>query len=644
MKNSITFRTFALFVILFPALSVLEAQDMLVKYTFNGGSLAPDYVANGVVAGSLGQHGTTVTYSTATKESRECLIVNNTQTSIGAANCLYLPLGPESGKKLRIVRTVITHRKATANTTTNNIRSYLYSVLGTGNTNNLIYSGTGGFSILNNVNWLIDQIFEASTGGGIVAPIDIDATHYASLSVNKTTTGTSPAEWWIDEIAFYGYVFMEGDVISPDKVDFGDTNTMHVASNSNFDLQGFNIADDMTLTLEGADAGLFSLSHYAFTASEVNAGVTVTVNYTPISNNAPDARIRISYGSTVKNIPLLGTVPLIFETFDTKDMTGLVNTSPLTNLSDYTVLPGWTSENVTEWHKSSSYNFAPALLSKVDTVASYTTPEIDLSKPFKVSMLGKRIQNDNNGESYVMVNQDTIYYVDNPNNSLRLNTIDGYIATANSRVTFSGKGVENNRIAFDNINISYTTSPTVSLPLSATKSFGVVAPGSHTTIDIPVKGYYLTSDLTVSTPSNGVFELLSGTTITKAAVEDEDGAIIQLKFSPPTNQVYSAYIQLTGGGLLQNGIPATRTIYLTGEGGISTNVDVQRLQPQMGVNNQTLWVVTSGKATVEVYGITGSLLMQKDFTNSIQVNIGQGVYVVRVREQEDVFVRKIIVR
>jgi hypothetical protein len=542
MKKSITFRTFTLFVLLFSALPALVAQDMLVKYTFDGGSLAPEFVAEGVVAGSLGQHGTLVTYATGTVSTRDYLSVQNATTTIGPANVLYLPIGPESGKILRIVSTVITHRKAADNTTTQNIRSFLYPELGEASSNNLIYVNYGGVPISSFTNWRTDT-YQASTGGGIASPVYIDATYYASLAVNKTSTGTAAADWWIDEIAFYGEVLLESDL------------------------------------------------------------------------------------------------PLLYEGFDTKATSAMKDKDPLTNLSDYTVLSGWTTENVTEWHKSGGRGFAPALLSTVDAVASFTTPEIDLSKPFKVEIRGKKISTTDNGESYVLVDQDTIYVVEHPDMTLRPHTIDGYIATANSKITFSGKGVANNNVVFDDIIVSNTSSPTVSLPLSATKSFGVVSSGSNATIDIPVKGYNLTGDLEISTPSNGVFELLSGTTITQAAVEDEDGAVIQVKFSPLAEELYSGYIQLTDGGL-----GAARTIYLTGEGGITTNIDINKSQAQLRVNGSTLTVTNPGEAILDVYSMTGSLLLSKNFSNHLQVNIPQGIYIVRVRETDSTSISKIIIQ
>lgn len=640
MKKTITLNAVIIFLmVLF--VEGLYAQDLLVKYTFNGGSLSPSYVADGVQAGDLGKYGTQVTYTTSTKETRECLVVNNNNTTIGTANCLYLPIGPQSGKKMRIVKTIITHRKATGNTTTNNIRSYLYAALGSASSNNLIYSGTGGYPLVSNNAWLVDQTFLSSTGGGVVAPIDIDATYYASLSVNRTSAGTSPSEWWIDEIAYYGYVFAEGDVIMPVNVDFGDYNTLNLTANSNFNLQGFNIADNLTLAIEGADAGLFSLNQYSYTASEINTGVTVTASYTPTTYDAPVAKIKVTYGTVEKYINLLGTVPVLFETFDTKDTTGLINGSPLSDISNYTVLAGWSMENVTKWHKSGTYAFTPALISNVDTIASISTPPLDLSKPFKVSMLGKRLNNNNNGESYLLVDTDTIFYYDNPNNSFRLITVDGYIAGENSNIHFEGKGVANNQVGFDNITINYTNSPALSLPYSSLQNFGNKLPGVSSTINIPVKAYNLSGDLSVSAPANSVFELLSGTTITKAAAET--GTNIQVKFTPSAYESYTDKITVNGGGLLLNGLSVDRTVYLSGVGSISTGTENLKTTCKIVVEGQVLKTSVIGGANLEVFSITGHMLIRKTFTDNTQLNLEQGAYLVKVRDSKGITIQKVLV-
>jgi hypothetical protein len=95
---------------------------------------------------------------------------------------------------------------------------------------------------------------------------------------------------------------------------------------------------------------------------------------------------------------------------------------------------------------------------------------------------------------------------------------------------------------------------------------------------------------------------------------------------------------------MTNGASGDRTIYLTGEGGISTHADANRSQPQIILNDQSLSIMTQGNATIELYDVTGNLRMQNNFSNTIQTIIRPGIYLIRVREQEDVFVRKIIVR
>lgn len=617
------------------------AQDPVIgKYEFTGGSTQPVFQADGVTFGDEFE-----VWNTTTNPAENVfdnvngyLIAKNSGTGVSPLRYGWLSITPDPGKTVQITKVEVLHKKGNANTS--RVRCYLYDEIKNTPTilSNLIYTGSGGFVIPSD--WTRNS-FAPSTSG----KISFDVKRYMSIGVTQTTQDlVNLAEWMVDELIFYGTVFTEGEVIVSSSLPFGDNNTLNTPVEKTLELKGYNTVGGVTLSIEGDDAAIFSLSNTSFTETEINAGVTVTVTYTPTTVDAHAASIKVSYAAADKYVSLSGAVPVLFETFDTQDMTGLNNNSPLVSLSDFTVDPGWLTENINLWHKSGSYGFAPALISNVDTVAKLTTPALDLSKPFQLTFLGKRINNENNGESFMLVDQDTIFKVDNPNNSFRAISVDGYIASSNSRISFSGKGVVNNQVAFDNIRISYTTSPTLSIPYSSKKNFGVVVPSGSTTIDIPLKAYNLTGDLTVSTPVSGVFELLSGTAITKTAAESESGTTIQVRFNPTGYESYTDKIVISGGGLMTNGASGDRTIYLMGEGGISTHADANRSQPQIILNDQSLSIMTQGNATIELYDVTGNLRMQKNFSNAIQTIIRPGIYVIRVREQEDVFVRKIIVR
>lgn len=618
---------------------MVYAQDPVIgKYEFTGGSKQPVFQAEGVTFGDEFNVWNTTSDSAVNVFDNEngYLIVKNCRTGVSQSRYGWFSITPDAGKTVQITKVEVLHKKG--NTNTNRVRSFLYDEIKDSPAIlcNLIYAGTGGFPIPDN--WTRDS-FTPSTSGKIA----FDVKRYMSFVATQTTfNATNLAEWMVDELIFYGTVFTEGEVIVASSLSFGDNNTLNVPVSKTLALKGYNTVGSVTLSIEGSAAAMYSLSQASFTEAEINAGVTVTVTYTPTTVDAHAANIKVSYAADNKYVALSGAVPLLFETFDTKDMSALEDNSPLVNLSDYTVDPGWVTENINLWHKSGSYGFAPALISKVDTVAKLTTPALDLSKPFQLTFLGKRISNENNGESFMLVDQDTIFMIDNPNNTFRAISVDGYIATSSSSISFLGKGVVDNRVAFDNIRISYTTSPTLNIPYSSKKDFGVVSPAGSSTMDIPIKAYNLTGDLTVSTPVSGVFELLSGTTITKTAAES--GTNIQVRFNPTGNDNYTDKIVVSGGGLMTNGASGDRTIYLVGKGGVPTHADAHRSQPKIGLNYRSLSITTQGNATLELYDITGNLCMQKDFSNAVQAIIYPGIYVVRVRGQEEVFVRKIIVR
>jgi len=644
MKKT-TFIFLIVFILASLSFESISAETLLVKYDFNGGSQTPSYIADGIVSSGLGRKGTDTgyTYTMAMKESRECLVLTTSLTSISSSNYVYIPIVAAPGKMVKVTKTVITHRKATGNTTTGNARSYLFTSLDTGtSTQNLIWYGSttpGGYPLGSNTTWMVDENF-VTRSSNLVAPFYINTNiQYASFGFAKSGTGGS-AEWWIDEIAFYGTVVTEGAVNIESTVDFGDNNA--VVGNpvvKNFSLNGYNVANDVTVTIEGNDAAMFTLNDDSFTAKEVNAGTTFNITYAPTTIDAHTANMKFTYGAEEANVSLKGSVGILYETFDTGDMTGLVDKSPLNDLAGFTVLPGWSMENVVKWQKSGLYSFAPALESSLGNVAQYSTPGLDLSKPYKITVFGKN--NGKYGQSYILAGQDTICYYSFPiNYTFAPYTVDGFVATDNTKIAFTAVGIDDNYVVYDNILISNTSSPTVSLPLMGKKEFGSIFPNATTTIKIPLKAYNLSSDLTVSVPSTSGFELLSSTIISKENAQA--GTEISVKFKPTALLDYTDMIQVSGGGLPSSSY--VRTIYLVGHGSLTTQVNNSKLKCKLVVEDNNLHATVDGASRLEVYSFNGVLLKQMNFTNTTQTILSQGVYLVRINSEKGVFVQKVFVR
>jgi hypothetical protein len=638
MKKIITCNFVILMLSLFVS-GFVSAQDPVIgKYEFTGGSPLPSYEADGVTFGSeFAIWNTQPTYpaSIVFDEVNGYMNVRNTGKNVSQQRYGYFSITPDLGKTVQITKVEVLHKEG--NTNTANTRCYLYDSIKDAPLilDNLIYVGTGGFTIPSD--WTRSSFVPKTSG-----KVAFDVQRFMSLTVTQTNLDyVNPAEWLVDELIFYGTVYTEGEVIIPSSLEFGDNNTLNLAVDKTIDLKGVNTVGGVTLSIEGADASLFTLSQSSFTETEINAGVIVTVTYTPNSVDVHTASIKVSYAAADKYISISGAVPILYETFDTHDMTSLVDKSPLTNLSDYTVSPGWITENVTQWHKSGTYGFAPALISRVDTVASYSTPELDLSTPFKLTFLAKRLNNEDNGESYMLVDQDTIFAINNTVISFKAVSVDGYIAGSSSRIKFTGKGVASNKVAFDNIRVSYTNSPALNLPYSSLKNFENQLPGVSSTIDIPIIAYNLSGDLSVSVPTNSAFELLSGTTITKAAAEA--GTNIQVEFTPSAYESYSDKITVSGGGLLLNGLSSDRTVYLTGVGSLSTGTENIKSICKISVEGQLLKTSVIGSASMEVYSFTGHLLVRKDFTDNTEINLVQGAYLVRVIDSKGITVQKVLV-
>lgn len=620
--------------------SIFAQDPMIGKYEFTGGSKLPSYQADGVTFGSEFQVWNTTSnlLEITFDEENGYLIVKGTGTGIGG-NCYgYISITPDPGKTVEISKVEVRHKKG--NSITNRTRSYLYDEVKASPSIQAGLIQDGGQGLVIPTNWAWSSI--TTTGTGRVFTVQ----RFMSLAVNQTSNNLSnPAEWWVDELVFYGKVYEEGDVVMPVSVDFGQNCVRNVTVNNNIQIKGYNSEGNVSLTIEGPDAALFSLSQYTFTEAEVNAGVTVTASYTPASSGIHAATIKATYGTTEKFITLSAETPVLYETFDTKDMTGLSDNSAITNLNDFTVYTDWLTESINNWHVSGMYGFTPRIVSNETTLASYSTPELDLSQPFKITFHAKKLNNSDNGEAVVLVGQDTIMQRINPSNAFEAVSIDGYVATADSRVKFTGRQIENNRVAYDNIRITYTSSPATTLPLSSLQNFGTISTGSSSIIDIPLKAFNLEGDLSIAIPETGTFELLSGTTVSKATAESETGAVIQVKFNPVSEGTFNDKIVVSGGGLLTDGSAGSRTVYLSGEGSTTTvGVEINKPEIKLNVNGEKLNVLADGSSSIEVYSIIGHLFAKKEFNNSTQINLTTGVYLVRLRSGDHLMTQKIVIR
>jgi len=95
-------------------------------------------------------------------------------------------------------------------------------------------------------------------------------------------------------------------------------------------VKGTNLASNVTLALSGTDAAKFTLSKASFTATEVNAGQQITLNYKPESVNVHTATLTVSSNDFASVIVPI-TAECSFEALDATNVTPSGFTANWTN-------------------------------------------------------------------------------------------------------------------------------------------------------------------------------------------------------------------------------------------------------------------------------------------------------------------------
>ncbi|MCK9506959.1 MAG: T9SS type A sorting domain-containing protein [Pigmentiphaga sp.] len=627
--------------------NVSFAEQLLLTYDFEDNSDEPSFLASGVESVGLGIKGSNITYTLEEQDSKGCMVMRTAATSgHNADHYVYIPITASAGKVILLSKTVVTHRRGNANL--QNLRAMLYPNLESGTPSpqpNLIYKPSGGYGIGgSDYTWKNNELFMTNYNLNNETPFKIVGNSYAGLWMNAKAAGTG--EWFVDEISFYGEIYADGELVVANDLNFGVNNKINTPNVLTLSVSGYNLADDVTVSIEGAGGVMFEIDKESITKAEAQSGVVVEVTYTPTTQALHEADLVFSYGEKEVIVKLSGAVPLIDETFDSKINDPFDMNAELTgDLDDYTVLPGWISTNVTKWHLAGNpvYSNAPMPRAEGGNPSYYTTPALDLSKPYRIDFVGKKYHDDYPGNAYIDVDGDLVFDFAFPGTGFNAYNVDGLVADENSKISFGAKLSEGQTIVvvFDNIKVANTFSPALSIPLLKNVQFDTINKNTSSTIQVPVKGYNLTSDLTVSLPATNEFELLSATTISKE--DAETGTEISVKFNPAEEGLYTDFIQVSGGGL--SGNSAVRTLNLIGECDFSSGINNEKLDAaKISLSDQTLSVTISGNAQLRLYNFSGMLLNQQEIIDTMQMQLVKGVYMVQLISSNQHITKKIIVK
>jgi hypothetical protein len=640
MKQTKQKLMFVATLLLVGATFAMAQETLLAKYDFSTKSKVPVVQAAGVTFGSefAAWNSTTFPSTEMTITDDGYLLVRSYGTGISGTRYGYFSITPENGNTVRITKVVVKHYKAEGSNTMRT-RSYLYDMGGSTPkdnptiVSNLIYTGSGG-ALIPDV--LTEQSFTPS------ASTEFNAVRFMSLTGTQTTNSVDNlSQWKVQTLEFYGQVMAQGDIVATTAINFGNV------------MAGGEMDGSVSLkviggTTENVNIELidptssFSCLQTSVEAVDATAGTAIRVTYVPTSPGKHSAQLKFTYADRVSYTNLSGICPVLNENF-TYFVSDPILQKELdsTQVKSYTqeeylTMPGWNFSDSIYWHLSGSYGLGLEFRGSNTEVAKASTPELNLSGPFGLSFRTKKSSNRATmlGNVYVLADNDTIWSFVNPNNTLSLRTVDGFIASANSRITFAGVASDSSRIVVDEISIFPTTTPTLNLPAYSSKPFTSAA--EPVTLTIPVKAYLLTTDLqVVLSGAPAGYEVLTPTIVKATA---EAGTDIQIKYTKPAEGAeVSAVVEVKGGGL-------TDYRYINLINSAATGLSANTLKANIYGRTGAIVIAVDDPAALEVFSFDGKAIARKQVMGNTEITVNPGLYIVRLTNGAGCKVEKVFVR
>jgi|GEM_PF-6305729 len=630
-------KLFILIILLSGIFTVFAAEIVLAKYDFSTKSKLPVVNASGVTFGSeFGIWNSTANNMQAGISDDGYMLIREYGTGVIGTCYGYISITPDAGKTIKITKTVIKHLKVEGSNT-NRTRSYLYNMEGSTPKDNptvvcnLIYNGTGG-SVIPSV--LTEQTFTPNTSA------EFNSVRFMSFSATQNTANTDDlSQWKIQELTFYGNVLSPGDIVVTDPISFGNV----LAGNSVDASVSLKVMGGTTIPvhIELIDpTNSFECLQTQVDAVDATAGTAIKISYVPTVPGKHTAQIKFTYADKVAYTNLSGICPILNENFTYYVSDPLIWATMKStkvndyNQADYLMVPGWQFTDSVYWHLSGSYGLGLELRGSNSMVPKVTTPNLNLSTPFGLMFRSKKTDNRTTllGQMYVLVDQDTIWSYVNPNNTFNLQTVDGFVAKGNSKISFVGIANDSSRIAIDEISVYPTTTPTLDLPAYFTKSFNK---GSDpVVVEIPFKAYQLTDDLKITSVGDASgYEIL---TPAISKTEAEAGSTIKVRYSPVESPFSNASLMVSGGGL-------TDYRYITLKPNSLTGLNENKLNASVFVKAQSIYVIVDHPTNLEIFSCDGKKIAEKMTFNNSEIHVNQGFYIVKLTNNNTTKIVKVLV-
>lgn len=627
-------------VVLLAGMSHVAAEEILLgKYDFSTKSTVPVEQAPGVVFGTtFGVWNSSLYDMNISVSDDGYLLVRCYGAGVASNRYGYFSITPDLGKTVKITKVKIKHFKVEGSNT-NRTRCYLYDMGGdTPKENpsivsNLIYAGNGGAIIPSD---LTEQTYIPS------ASSEFNSVRFMSLvGTQNTNDNEDLSQWKIQSLELYGEIFSPGDIVVTSSVDFGNV----LAGNSADGAVSLKVMGgiDKNVDVELIDPDFaFTCLQSIVEPIDATAGTSVRVSFTPSTPGKHTAQLKFSYDDKEAYTELTGVCPVLNETFtyfvSDPDLMAELDSTQINDYSQesYLTMPGWMFTDSVFWHLSGSWGLGLELRGSATEAAVVKTPELDLSAPFGVSFRSKKMSNLTTtlGNMYALVDSDTIWSFVNPNNTLTARSVDGFVATSASYISFMGLADDSSRVVVDEISVFPTTNPALNLPAYMAEAF--TPEDEPVTISIPFRAYQLTGDMEVvlSGAAPG-YEVL---TPSIAQATAEAGTDIQVKYTKPQDgAAVNAVVEVKGGGI-------TDYRYISLINNLATGFKPAAINASVYGKEGAVVVFTGSPAGLELYGLDGKAIYRSRISGGVEVAVRPGIYMVRLTDDSGVRTEKVFVR
>ncbi|MEA4974587.1 MAG: T9SS type A sorting domain-containing protein [Paludibacter sp.] len=302
------------------------------------------------------------------------------------------------------------------------------------------------------------------------------------------------------------------------------------------------------------------------------------------------------------------------------------------------ILPDWEGNNI---HlQVAGGNNRLRIGSEVADTAFIKLPAIDLSQPFHIGFGFRNRNGDNPIKTMDIMLDDTklIWHGSKSGTTFSTYETEAFVGTTTSRITFTVPKTENSSMMIDDVIIYQTNKPALNIAWNETVEMGKINPSGNKTINIPVKGYNLASDLTLSLVSGQHFQISSGTTVTQT--DATNGTNISILFTAPVNSgLYTDSLYINSADF------STRKVYV--EAMVEeTNAVPEIPAANISITNHQITLTNYPDNHLLVYNTSGMLVKEIKLTRHSETIIlpEKGAFILQLKSGKQSMTRKVIIQ